>query len=111
MFEYSATLIAIVDGDTLKLDVDVGFKIHVREVFRLARINAPELLTLEGMQSRNFIAEQLAKATALKVQTSRQENYGRWLAEILIQTKDRASEWVNLNTLMLTSGHAAKYKH
>ncbi len=111
MYEYNCTLIAVVDGDTVKLDIDAGFKIHLREVFRLARINAPELLTLDGMQARNFIAEQLAKATAMKCQTSRQEKYGRWLCELFIQTKESGSEWVNVNQLMLDTRHAVPYKH
>jgi endonuclease YncB( thermonuclease family) len=111
MYEYSASLIAVVDGDTLKLDIDAGFKIHLREVFRLARINAPELLTLDGMQARSFMAEQLAKATAMKVQTTRQEKYGRWLAELFIQTKESKTSWVNVNSLMLETHHAVPYKH
>jgi len=111
MFEYSCTLLAIVDGDTLKLEVDLGFKVRVREVFRLARINAPELLSLEGMQARAFVAEILSTTTALKVSTSRTEKYGRWLAELYYQTKATGAEWHNLNTLMLTSGHARPFKH
>lgn len=110
MFEYTATLITIVDGDTLKLDVDLGFRMHAKEVFRLARINCPELLTLEGMQARAFVAETLAKATALKVHTSRSEKYGRWLAEVSFQTRETGARWQNLNSLLLTSGHARPYK-
>ena len=111
MFEYTATLISIVDGDTLKLDVDLGFRMHAKEVFRLARINCPELLTLEGFQARAFVAETLAKATALKVQSSRSEKYGRWLAELDFQTKETGAQWHNLNSLLLKSGHARPYKH
>jgi endonuclease YncB( thermonuclease family) len=111
MFEYTATLLAIVDGDTLKLDVDLGFRMHAKEVFRLARINCPELLSLEGMQARTFVAETLAKAIALKVQTSRSEKYGRWLAELSFQTRETGAQWHNLNTLLLTSGHAKPFKH
>lgn len=111
MFEYSATLLTIVDGDTLKLEVDLGFRVRVREVFRLARINCPELLTLEGMQARAFVAETLAKATALKVNTSRTEKYGRWLAELSFQTKETGARWHNLNTLLLEAKHAKPFKH
>lgn len=110
MFEYTATLITIVDGDTLKLDVDLGFRVHTRQVFRLTRINCPELLSLEGMQARAFVAETLAKATTLKVMTSRSEKYGRWLAELYYQTKETGARWHNLNTLLLTKGHAKPFK-
>jgi endonuclease YncB( thermonuclease family) len=111
MYEYNCTLLAVVDGDTVKLEIDLGFHIRVHEVFRLARINAPELLSIEGMQARQFIDQQLAKATAMKCQTSRQEKYGRWLCELFIQTKESGSEWVNVNTLMLETRHAVPFKH
>lgn len=111
MFEYTATLLTIVDGDTLKLEVDLGFKVRLREVFRLARVNCPELLSLEGFQARTFVAETLSKASALKVQTSRSEKYGRWLAELYFQSRETGTRWHNLNSLLLTSGHARPFKH
>jgi endonuclease YncB( thermonuclease family) len=110
MFEYTATLISIVDGDTLKLEVDLGFHVRVREVFRLARLNCPELLTLEGMQARAFVADLLSKASALKVSTRRAEKYGRWLVELNYQTKETGAQWHNLNSLLLSSGHAKPYR-
>ena len=111
MFEYRATLLSIVDGDTLKLEVDLGFRVRVREVFRLSRINCPELLTLDGMKARAFVADTLAKATALKVRSSRSEKYGRWLAEVLFQTKETGAQWHNLNSLLLEAKHAKPFKH
>lgn len=110
MFEYSATLLSIVDGDTLKLEVDLGFHVRVREVFRLARLNCPELLTLEGMKARLFVAGLLQQTTALRVTTRRAEKYGRWLAELDYQTKETGAQWHNLNSLLLSSGHARPYK-
>lgn len=111
MYEYRATVISIIDADTLKLDVDLGFRTHVRTTFRLSRINAPELLTLEGMQARNFVAEILSKATAIKITSSRSEKYGRWLCELFFQSADQPGRWLNLNTLLLEKGHARPFKH
>jgi len=113
MFEYNVTLVRIVDGDTFILDVDAGFNITLRERFRLSRVNAPELMTIEGMQARTFVGLQLAKATALKISSekSRQEKYGRWLAELYFQTADKPNEWQSLNQLLLDTHHAVPMKH
>jgi endonuclease YncB( thermonuclease family) len=113
MFEYSAQLVRLIDGDTLILDVDCGFNIILRERFRLARINAPELVSISGMQAKTFAGLQLAKATALKISSSRprQEKYGRWLAEVYFQTADKPGEWQSLNQLMLDTHHAVPFKH
>lgn len=111
MYEYSVQLIQIVDGDTLKLDVDCGFHLHLRQTFRLARINAPERLTVQGVQAKAFVVDQLSGATAMKIFSQRSEKYGRWLCEFYFQTKNSRSQWINLNSLMLTAGHALPYRH
>ena len=43
MYTYAARLVRVVDGDTVDLDIDLGFHITVRERFRLAGIDTPEL--------------------------------------------------------------------
>ena len=40
-YNYQATIVKIVDGDTVKLDIDLGFKIHIAVTARLHGINAP----------------------------------------------------------------------
>jgi endonuclease YncB( thermonuclease family) len=111
MYEYAATLIALVDADTLKLDVDLGFRTHARQTFRLARINCPEQLTVEGMRAKLHVAGLLSKATALRISSSRSEKYGRWLCELYFQTRDRPGQWQNLNNLLLEQGYATRFKH
>jgi endonuclease YncB( thermonuclease family) len=111
LHEYEAKLVAIVDADTLKLDVDLGFHTWLRATFRLARINAPELMTLDGVQAKAFVIEQLNQATAIRIVSSRSEKYGRWLCELSFQTKASQWQWTNLNNLLLEFGHAVKFKH
>jgi micrococcal nuclease len=108
MFEYSAQLVRVIDADTFLLDVDLGFHITVRERFRLSRLNAPELMSIDGMKARAFVLLQLSKATALKVSSekSRQEKYGRWLCELHFQTADGGGRWYSLNQLLLDTRYA-----
>lgn len=42
MYEYQAIILQIVDGDTVRLDVDFGFSIRQKMTLRLYGINAPE---------------------------------------------------------------------
>lgn len=110
MHQYPATLLEVLDGDTVKLEVDLGFHVRIRETFRLARINCPPLLSLRGVQAKEFTAQHLAQATAVMVETKRAEKYGRWLAELFIQTPETGADWTNLNSLLLKSGHANPYR-
>ena len=41
-YTYNATVVRVVDGDTVLLDVDCGFYVIIRQLCRLAGINAIE---------------------------------------------------------------------
>lgn len=85
MYEYRATLLRVIDGDTLLIDIDLGFGIWMRnQTVRLYGINAPELKTPQGPVARDWLKEQLMGWT-ICVQTikDKKEKYGRWLAKVL----------------------------
>ena len=42
MYDYKAEVIRVVDNDTIRLKVSVGFHMHYEGNFRLNRIDAPE---------------------------------------------------------------------
>ena len=111
MYTYSAKLISVIDADTFKLEVDLGFHTWLRATFRLARINAPELMTFEGVAARQFVVEALAAATVIQIESSRSEKYGRWLCEFNYQTAASLWQWTNLNNELLRQGHAVKWRH
>jgi micrococcal nuclease len=111
LHEYEAKLINVIDGDTVKLEVDLGFHTWLRATFRLARINAPELLTLDGLQAKAFVVAQLSTATVIRIQSSRSEKYGRWLCELNFQTSASQFQWTNLNDLLVRNNHAVLYRH
>lgn len=86
MFQYTAKIISVLDGDTLKMDIDLGFRAHIFETVRLARIDTPESVkyTLDGIvdPSRNYILTHCPVGSVCVVGITRQEKYGRWLAEL-----------------------------
>ena len=87
MFQFSAKVLAILDGDTLKLDIDLGFRSHIFETVRLARIDTPETVnyTATGINdpAKNYIMQACPIGSFCVVGITRQEKYGRWLAELL----------------------------
>src|SRR5262245_4970802 len=57
MWTYKAELVRVTDGDTVVLNLDLGFRIHLhKEIFRLARINAPERKSAEGEASKQALS-------------------------------------------------------
>jgi micrococcal nuclease len=106
VYEYTATIIKVVDGDTVHLDVDLGFDIKRKDSFRLMGINAPEMKTPEGIVSRNHLCELLNwpanSAVVVTTHKDQREKYGRYLATLFIDGK-------NINDAMVEAGEAVPY--
>jgi micrococcal nuclease len=110
LFQYYARLVKVVDGDTLDMEVDLGFGITRVDRFRLYGLNAPEMSTPEGKIAKAWVITQLAERLApfvndpfpLTVRTykDKQEKYGRYLATVSIDEK-----W-DLNAELVAAGHA-----
>lgn len=80
-YNYFAKLFRVVDGDTLYLDIDLGFFTIVRERVRLAGVDTPPLKTPEGKEARDFIVKELTNCK-LVIETRKKEKYGRYLVYI-----------------------------
>jgi endonuclease YncB( thermonuclease family) len=62
LYIYMADVLEVIDGDTLHLDIDVGF--HLKKFddrVRLAGINCPEVGTKLGDKAKNFVENEMAK--------------------------------------------------
>lgn len=64
----------VVDGDTIDVSIDLGFKIHVRERMRLARIDTPE----RGQPGYAAARDCVREATLGKVVTIKTEKVSKW---------------------------------
>jgi micrococcal nuclease len=84
-YQYRASLIRAIDGDTFELAVDVGFKIHNHAIIRLRGIDTPERNTPEGKAAQAFAAHALTNAQQIVVRTFKdQQSFARWVADIWI---------------------------
>lgn len=89
-FWYGATVLKVVDGDTLDLMVDLGFKIHHKIRVRLYGVNTPESRTRDlqekalGLKSKSFVEDWITNHKWVFVNTipDKNDKYGRVLARI-----------------------------
>lgn len=104
MYEYRAQLVKIVDGDTVKLDVDLGFRIwRHAENYRLARINTPERGQPGGSEATAALSALLAPFPSFTVVSFKDDKYGRYLIEIVLPDGTNVSDW------LLGNGFAEEY--
>lgn len=85
MYYYNATVDRVVDGDTLDLTVDVGFRIYVQQRFRLYLYNAPETRGDErdlGLLAKKHLLDILPQGLQVNVKTYKADSFGRYLSSV-----------------------------
>jgi micrococcal nuclease len=81
-YEYNAKVVRWVDGDTVELDVDLGFRLRFQDHFRLDGIDTPER-GKDGYLAAKLRAGVLAPVGSdVFIQTSKSDKYGRYLAAV-----------------------------
>jgi endonuclease YncB( thermonuclease family) len=94
-----ATVLRIVDGDTISLRLDLGWRITLEANARVIGINAPEMSTPEGQDAKRFAADHLPVGAQVTFVSKQLDKYGRPLGSISYGGAD-------FGELMLTFGHA-----
>lgn len=105
-YQYRATLVRIIDGDTAVLDVDLGLEVHARPRVRLAGYNAPEVTgpSKAAGQAARAALEGLLAGRQLLVRTLKDaRSYERWLAEVYIDAGRDAP--IDVAAAMKAAGH------
>lgn len=80
-FSYYARLERVVDGDTLKVVIDLGFGVSIRQTIRLYGIDVYEKNTALGRAATRFVEHWLADKPILVIRTikDRTGKFGRYL--------------------------------
>ena len=110
-YHYSAKVIDVHDGDTIRCDIDLGFGIILKnQAFRFFGINAPELhgdSSADGHSSQEFVSERILNKDIIIVSVKdKKEKFGRWLGKIYYHDGDH---WVELNKELLDKNMAIKF--
>ena len=111
MYTYKATLLRVVDGDTVDALIDLGFGTHVKKRIRLYGMDAWESRTRDLNEKAKGLA---AKARLIEILIDNNNEFilvshgvgkfGRCLGELFL-TMDSDS----INNLLISEGHAKKY--
>ena len=98
MYEYRAYVRRVYDGDTITVDIDLGFVVFLqKQKIRLAGINTPELRGEEresGIKSRDALREKISnKWVRIKTSKDKKGKYGRWIGEIWLEEAN-INQWL-----------------
>jgi micrococcal nuclease len=116
VYEYRAELIKVVDGDTVDVDIDLGFGVWLKnERVRIMGIDTPESRTsdkvekLFGLAAKNRVKKMLEKNIVLKTFAAKdgedmKGKFGRILGDFYIESEGKL-----LTEVMIEEGHAVPY--
>jgi micrococcal nuclease len=120
MYEYKAKLIKVVDGDTVDVDIDLGFGVWLRnERVRIMGIDTPESRTrdkvekLFGLAAKKALKELLKKDVVLKTFKGRggedaKGKFGRILGDFSVYY-GKEDRWCMATEIMAKEGHCVPY--
>jgi micrococcal nuclease len=114
MFEYYVKKVTkIVDGDTIDVDIDLGFDISFTSRVRLAGIDTPESRTADkmekalGLEAKDYLKKSIDAAKTVVIKTEKMdssEKYGRILGWVFLDGAE-----TSINQKMIDDGHAWGY--
>jgi micrococcal nuclease len=114
MFEYRVKQVTkVVDGDTIDVDIDLGFSISYSQRLRLAGIDTPESRTTDkfektlGIESKDYLKHKLKDSKDIVVKTEKpdsSEKYGRILGWVYVDGNTKS-----INEQMIEDGYAWSY--
>jgi micrococcal nuclease len=114
MYEYRVKkVLKIVDGDTIDVDLDLGFDISFTQRVRLAGIDTPESRTTDkyektlGLEVKDKLKKSIEAAKTVVIRTEKPdstEKYGRILGWIFLDGNP-----VSINQTLIDEGFAWSY--
>ena len=112
-YDYEATIVNVVDGDTIDVLVDLGFYLRLDRRVRVWGMNSREVHSTDaaekalGLADKDFASAMIPTGTRVKIRSHKantpDDKFGRWLAEIVLPDgRDFAA-------VMIASGHGFVY--
>ena len=115
MYEYRCKVVHIVDGDTVDVDIDLGFGVWMKKQrIRLYGIDTPESRTRDleekkyGLAAKAYLTGMLDDEAGITLKTHKdaEGKFGRILGE-LWRTTNYADQ--SINEYMIEKHHAVRY--
>jgi len=100
LYHYKAKVNRVIDGDTIDVEIDVGFNFWLHNVkVRFARINAPETKGQSkefGLVTKTYVTSLIEHETVILHVLKTDDKYGRILADVYYHNVE-TDTWINLN--------------
>lgn len=130
MYQYQAEIQKVIDGDTYKIDIDLGLSVWMRgEHVRLFGVDTPEVYGVKkdseeyqkGKAASDFVKSLIKKGTLAVIETIKDEKgkYGRYLAVVYVQVPEEVlaghdniraiGNFYCMNDLLIAKGLARPY--
>lgn len=115
MYEYQCKVVRVVDGDTVDVDIDLGFGIvYANQRVRLYGIDTPESRTRDATEKRfgklakRFLEEKIGDGCVLRTRKDGKGKFGRILGEFMVydHVTDRQ---MSVNEIMIREHLAVAY--
>jgi endonuclease YncB( thermonuclease family) len=110
MYEYNCKIVRVVDGDTVDVDIDLGFSHWIHgESIRLYGVDTPQCRTRDaeekaaGLLAKKFVEDALHVGGTYTLTTREKGKFGRYLGVIMLS--DRTS----INAALVTEHLAVPY--
>ena len=109
MYKYKATVVNVVDGDTVDAVINLGFHTSIKLRFRLFGINTPEMHkdTIVQANAAKVRVEELLLNKECIADTFKPDKYGRWLANFTVVNSTGTT--INVNETLIKEGLAIQY--
>ena len=111
MYEYYCEVTRIIDGDTLDVDIDLGFATKLtKQRIRMLGIDTPESRTRDleeksrGLLSKKFLLDLCPVGSTIRLRSHGKGKFGRILGEIFTPEGE-----VSINKQMCDEGYAVEY--
>jgi micrococcal nuclease len=115
MYQYKCKINKVLDGDTVDIDLDLGFNIILaNQRVRMAGVDTPESRTTNkeekprGLLSKKKLAEKLPVGSWQVIETQRSDNnddkFGRILGVFILEDGTKVNDW------LIKNNYAVAYK-
>lgn len=105
MYTYKCRINKVLDGDTVEVDLDLGFNIRLADQkVRLLGIDTPESRTtnkeekVRGLLSKKKLQEKLPVGSYVKIVTHKKDDnddkFGRILGEFILEDNTNLNQWL-----------------
>lgn len=113
MYQYKCKVIKVIDGDTVDIDIDLGFNVILsNQRVRLNGLDTPESRTTNaeekprGLLSKKKVEEKLPVGAWVKINTTKDDSndkFGRTLGEFILD------DGTNVNNWLIENNYAVAY--